>query len=72
MVSCTAVLVVRAMPIACSANSLVEVIFNLSYMFRRYSIADVVSSGVRSENRFVCFHMMFRHSANARSTVWSV
>jgi hypothetical protein len=43
--------------------------FSPLYIFKRYSTADLVSSGLRSESKVECFHMTFKHSANAMSTV---
>ena len=63
------VFLVWAMLIVSSASSRVGVMFRSLCIFRRYSMADLVSSGLRSQSKVVCFHMTFKHSISARSTV---
>ena len=52
--------------------SRVVTMFSPSYILVRSSIAGVASSGFRSLSRFACFHIAFKVSGKARSTVWSV
>lgn len=60
---------VRAMFVASSASSRVVRMFSLSYIVMRSCVVDLASSGLSSLCTFVCFHMAFRLSAGAMSTV---
>ncbi len=55
--------------IVSSTSSCVGIMFSPLNTFLRYSVADFVSSEFRSDSKVACFHMTFKHSANAMSTV---
>lgn len=67
--SYTGVFVVWAILIVSCARSRVAMTVSSLCIFKRYSIADLVSSGLRSESKVVCFHMTFKHSISAMSAV---
>ena len=60
---------VRAISKASSDSSRVVRMFNLSYTFIRSWIVEFASSVVRSLCILTCFHMAFRVSARAMSTL---
>lgn len=63
---------VRAMSMASSVSSRVVRVPISSYIFVRSCVVGFVSSFFRSLIRFACFHMAFKPSANAMSTVCRV
>lgn len=60
---------VKAISVVFWVSSRVEMMCNASYIFVRSFMAVFASSCVRSLCMFACFHIAFRLSANAISTV---